>query len=182
MKPDAPFERAPEAGPQTNVAVAVRDASSPHPDPAALPLPGDARERVDEATPYRGTHKLGVNRVTDMARVGTASFSHEGGKLMLRGRVERGRHWLELSGEVEPRGEREFLLIGTVRGIPDMAWAGEALRERRTEGRFTFRVKHERPYFRLYEVNGRPCVCDDGCGNDFCYIDIERAVAQGAAQ
>lgn len=124
---------------------------------------------------YSGTHKLGVNRVTDMARVGTARFTRRDGALFLEGRVKRGAHWLELSGEVEPEGPTRFVMTGSIRGVPDMAWAGEAPRERNHEGRFMFEVRKGRPYFRLYEVNGRECVCnDDGCGNDFCYIDIEQ--------
>jgi hypothetical protein len=123
---------------------------------------------------YSGVHKLGVNRVTDMARVGSARFSRKGGVLQLQGRVARGAHWLELSGRVEPEGPTKFVLIGTIRGVPDMAWADEAPRERNTEGRFTFEIRKGRPYFRLYEVNGRECVCHDDCGNDFCYIDIEQ--------
>jgi hypothetical protein len=79
---------------------------------------------------------------------------------------------------VEPRSERAFELIGTIEGVPDMAWAGQPLRERRSEGRFRFEVRKGRPYFRLYEVNGRACVCQEECGNDFCYIDIEVAETQ----
>ena len=123
---------------------------------------------------YAGTHKFGVNRVTDMARVGTVTFSRKGGALQLAGRVSRKAHWLELSGKVEPAGTKKFDLIGTIRGVPDMAWAGEAPHERSTEGRFTFEVRKNRPYFRLYGVDGRECVCGENCGNDFCYIDIEQ--------
>jgi hypothetical protein len=123
---------------------------------------------------YSGTHKLGVNRVTDMARVGSVRISQRDGGLFLEGRVQRGKHWLELSGKVMPDGDKKLDLIGTIRGVPDMAWNDEAPRERTTEGRFTFYVRKGRPYFRLYEVNGRECVCDDNCGNDFCYIDIEQ--------
>ncbi len=127
---------------------------------------------------YAGTHKLGVNRVTDMARVGSVTFSRRDGALHLKGRVERGKHWLELEGTVETAGPKTFHLTGTITGVPDMAWARQAPRERRTEGRFTFEVKKGRPYWRLYEVNGRDCVCWENCGNDFCYIDIERQPAQ----
>jgi hypothetical protein len=110
-----------------------------------------------------------------MARVGVARFVRRDGALFLEGRVERGAHWLELSGKVEPQGPTRFMMTGTIRGLPDMAWANEAPRERNHEGRFMFEVRKGRPYFRLYEVNGRECVCnDDGCGNDFCYIDIEQ--------
>jgi hypothetical protein len=131
---------------------------------------------------YSGAHKLGVNRVTDMARVGIARFSRKSGALQLEGRVQRGAHWLELNGRVEPEGANKFVLVGTIRGVPDMAWKDEAPRERNTEGRFTFEIRKGRPYFRLYEVNGRECVCDDGCGNDFCYIDIEQQPIADDAQ
>lgn len=142
-------------------------------EPAAAEAPA-APDPAPKADVYSGEHKLGVNRVTDMARTGSARFTRKGGELHLRGRAARGAHWLELSGRVEPQGANKFVLIGTIRGVPDMAWAGEAPRERTTEGRFTFVVKKGRPYFRMYEVNGRECVCHDDCGNDFCYIDLER--------
>jgi hypothetical protein len=54
-----------------------------------------------------------------------------------------------------------------------MAWAGEPPRERTTKGRFTFEATGRRRFWRLYQVDGRDCVCDDNCGNDFCYVDIE---------
>jgi hypothetical protein len=130
---------------------------------------------AEESAPYAGKHKLGVNRVTDMARVGSAEFLRRDGKLELHGNVGRGKHFLEFSGYVEPAGPKKFVMIGQMQGAPDMAWKDEPLRERRTKGRFTFEVRHNRPYWRLYEVNGVPCVCDEGCGNDFCYIDIEVA-------
>ena len=129
----------------------------------------------DQAAPYRGQHKLGVNRVTDMARTGMVTFALRDGDLIAEGRVARGQHWLSLQGKVEPRGERAFELVGAIEGVPDMAWAGEPLRQRRTEGRFLFEVRKGRPYFRLYELDGRECVCQADCGNDFCYIDIEVA-------
>jgi hypothetical protein len=113
-----------------------------------------------------------------MARTGTVTFARRDGALVAEGRVARGPHWLSLRGRVEPRGERAFELIGTIEGVPDMAWAGQPLRERRSEGRFRFEVRKGRPYFRLYEVNGRACVCQEECGNDFCYIDIEVAETQ----
>jgi hypothetical protein len=131
---------------------------------------------------YSGTHKLGVNRVTDMARVGSVRFSKRDGALQLEGRVARGPHWLELKGKVETEGPNKFVMTGTIRGVPDMAWADEPLRERNTEGRFLFEVRKGRPYFRMYEVNGRECVCDEDCGNDFCYIDIEQQPATDALQ
>lgn len=146
-------------------------------EPTEIPsTPSPAKDPI--VALYSGTHKLGVNRVTDMARIGSVEFTQSGGQIHLQGRVARGKHWLELSGSVEPRGTGKFVLTGVMRGVPDMAWAGEPLRERTTEGRFVFEVRQRRPYFRLYEVNGRPCVCNDGCGNDFCYVDIEVAPTQ----
>lgn len=141
---------------------------------ARVTAPGLPTDQLDQI--FAGTHKLGVNRVTDMARTGTVTFSKRGSAIVLEGRVARGPHWLELSGEVEPRSAKQFVLTGVMRGLPDMAWAGEAPRERRTDGRFMFEAKHGRPYWRLYKIDDRPCVCDDDdCGNDFCYVDIELA-------
>jgi hypothetical protein len=167
---------------------AIHESPSPSPTPAPTPTPAPAIEIAAPSPPpaaptpdlprpidlYSGTHKLGVNRVTDMARIGSATFSRRDGALHLRGRVERGKHWLELEGTVETDGPKMFHLTGTMRGVPDMAWNDEAPRERNTEGRFTFEVRKGRPYWRLYAVNGRDCVCDDRCGNDFCYVDIEQ--------
>lgn len=136
-----------------------------------------AQIAVDLPPPYRGAHKLGVNRVTDMARTGAVTFAARDGAIFLEGHVARGPHWLGLRGQVKPRGAHAFELIGVIEGVPDMAWAGEPLRERQTEGRFLFEVRKGRPYFRLYEIDGRECVCQDDCGNDFCYIDIEVAEA-----
>jgi hypothetical protein len=174
------------------------DSSAPAPSSAALPeavrsadaasavapraVAGDAQAPATARIaasgpvhPYRGSHRLGVNRVTDMARTGTVTFEERDGSLSVEGRVARGPHWLALRGRVESRGAQAFDLVGTIEGVPDMKWAGEALRARRTEGRFRFEVRKGRPYFRLYQVNGRECVCHDRCGNDFCYIDVEVA-------
>jgi hypothetical protein len=159
-------------------AAAIEAPNAVEPSVAPADAPPIARTQIaapDPAQPYRGLHKLGVNRVTDMARTGTVSFENRDGTIQLQGRVARGPHWLALRGKVEPRGAQAFDLYGTLEGVPDMAWAGEPLRERRTEGRFRFEVRKGRPYFRLYEVNGRECVCQEQCGNDFCYIDIEVA-------
>jgi hypothetical protein len=93
--------------------------------------------------------------------------------LRLSGSVRNGPHFLELSGTVEPVSPRLFHLDGEIHGAPDMAWAKQQLRERRTKGRFTFEATGGRRYWRLYQVDGRDCVCDANCGNDFCYIDIE---------
>lgn len=164
----APVPVAPApAAPTLEIAAATEPTPEPtpaRPEPVLAPPPEI----------YAGVHKLGVNRVTDMARVGTVKFSKRDGNLHLEGRVQRGPHWLSIRGNVEPDGPQQFTLNGTIQGVPDMAWNGETPRERVTEGRFTFRVSKNRPYWRLYEVNGKDCVCWDNCGNDFCYIDIER--------
>jgi hypothetical protein len=176
--PAKPAPPPPPTAPAPAPSPAPAPADKPALEVAAQPAPAEAptAESPPEPKPdiYSGTHKLGVNRVTDMARTGTARFSRKGGELHLQGRAARGKHWLELSGRVEPQGPNKFVLTGTIRGVPDMAWAGEAPRERTSEGRFTFEVRKGRPYWRIYEVNGRECVCHDDCGNDFCYIDLEQ--------
>lgn len=172
--PPAPAQpTAPEPAPAEPEKPALDIAAEPAPSEGAPPIQPDI---------YSGAHKLGVNRVTDMARVGVARFSKQGDELHLEGRVERGAHWLELRGRVESQSPSSFVLVGTIRGVPDMTWADEAPRERNTEGRFTFEIRKGRPYFRMYEVNGRACVCDDDCGNDFCYIDIEQLPIADDAQ
>jgi hypothetical protein len=76
---------------------------------------------------------------------------------------------------VLPASPERFVLEGRLAGVPDMRWAGEQPTARETRGRFTFEVKKGRSFWRMYQVNDRDCVCDDGCGNDFCYVDVERA-------
>lgn len=122
---------------------------------------------------YAGTHRLGVNRITFDQRTGSVTFTKRDGGLYLSGRVEKGEYWLELSGKVEIEGPQVFHLTGVITGIPDMSWADEAPRVRRTEGRFTFKVRGGRKFWRMYMVDGNDCVCGEDCGNDFCYIDIE---------
>jgi hypothetical protein len=122
---------------------------------------------------YLGTHRLRVNRIPGRDWAGTVTITKQGGALHLEGSLRRGPHRLELSGTVEPESARKFHLDGELRGVPDMAWADEPPRERTTKGRFTFEATGRRRFWRLYQVDGRECVCNDGCGNDFCYIDIE---------
>ncbi|HEY7370681.1 MAG TPA: hypothetical protein VIF57_00790 [Polyangia bacterium] len=122
---------------------------------------------------YVGTHRLRVNRIPGRDWAGTVTISRQGGALHLEGGLRRGEHHLELSGTVAVESPRKFQLDGELRGVPDMAWAGEAPRERITTGRFTFEATGRRRFWRLYQVDGRECVCNDDCGNDFCYIDIE---------
>ena len=122
---------------------------------------------------YLGTHRLRVNRIPGRDWAGTVTITKQGGALRLEGSLRHGAHFLELSGTVEPETARKFHLDGELRGVPDMAWAGESPRERTTKGRFTFEATGRRRFWRLYQVDGRDCVCDDNCGNDFCYIDVE---------
>ena len=123
---------------------------------------------------YLGTHRLRVNRIPGRDWAGTVTITkQQGGGLRLEGSLRHGPHHLELSGTVEPETTRKFHLDGELRGVPDMAWAGESPRERTTKGRFTFEATGRRRFWRLYQVDGRDCVCDDNCGNDFCYVDVE---------
>ncbi len=126
---------------------------------------------------YVGRHSLGVNRVTQDRRTGRVTIKKIGGKLHLKGYVRghgwnkgngKGRFWLKLSGEVKPVSRLKFHLAGTITGLPDEP----PERVRTTTGRFTFIAKFGRGYWRMYEVNGKECVCDQNCGNDFCYISI----------
>jgi hypothetical protein len=148
----------------------------------ALSIGLAARVRAAEQAPavarsleasYLGTHRLRVNRIPGRDWTGTVTIEKEGGALRLAGSLRRGAHHLALSGTVEPETARKFHLDGELRGVPDMAWAGEPPRERTTRGRFTFEATGRRRFWRLYQIDGRECVCNDGCGNDFCYIDIE---------
>jgi hypothetical protein len=52
----------------------------------------------------------------------------------------------------------------------------------KTVGKFIFRVTKGRKFWRLYQVNGQDCVCDDNCGNDFCYVDIDLQTQPARAQ
>ena len=122
---------------------------------------------------YLGTHRLRVNRIPGREWAGAVTITRQGGALRLEGGLRHGEHHLELSGTVDPESPRKFHLDGELRGVPDMAWAGEPPRERTTQGRFTFEATGRRRFWRLYQVDGRECVCNDDCGNDFCYIDIE---------
>ena len=122
---------------------------------------------------YLGTHRLRVNRIPGPEWTGVVTITKQGPTLSLSGGLRSGPHYLELSGTVLPVSSRKFLLDGELRGVPDMAWAGEPLRERYTKGRFTFEATGRRRYWRMYLVDGHDCVCGESCGNDFCYIDIE---------
>ena len=101
-----------------------------------------------------------------------AGLGSRRGRKFVSGSVRRGPHKLSLSGFVTPHGKREFVLDGVISGVPDLSWRDVPATPVRTSGRFTFRVKGARPYWRLYQVDGKECVCQDNCGNDFCYIDV----------
>jgi hypothetical protein len=143
--------------------------------PAAAAEPeGGARSAASALErSYVGTHRLRVNRIPGREWAGVVTVAREGAQLRLSGGLRNGPHHLELSGTVQPVSARKFQLDGELRGVPDMAWAGEPLRERATKGVFTFEATGRRRFWRLYAVDGRDCVCGEGCGNDFCYIDIE---------
>lgn len=122
---------------------------------------------------YVGKHKLGVNRVTDGARTGSVEIVRKEGRMVLSGAVRRGDHYLEISGTVEPVSRTKFFLDGEISGVPDLSFMDKPLAVQTTRGRFLFEAKFGRKYWRMYEVDGQDCVCWEGCGNDFCYIDIE---------
>ena len=128
---------------------------------------------ADPANRYLGVHPLGVNRVGMQRRSGHVVITRREGALYLEGEARREPYFLRLSGSVERIDARELVMRGQLSGVPDMSWADESPRERTTSGTFTFRVTKGRSFWRLYEVDGKPCVCDDGCGNDFCYVDID---------
>ncbi|MET0284812.1 MAG: hypothetical protein ABW352_10090 [Polyangiales bacterium] len=122
---------------------------------------------------YAGVHGLGVNRVSGKRRPGTVTFSQSADGWQVRGEAREGPYYLQLDGSVTRVDDRELVLEGQLRGIPDMSWMDEKPRERSTKGTLTFRATKGRKFWRLYEVDGHDCVCMDGCGNDFCYIDID---------
>lgn len=173
----------PDGAPKATVSAVDRPSSVPA--AGAEPAPGtqpalSAKERARLAPAYLGRHRLGVNRIEDSLRLGRVTIVEdtdgawqlEGG---LRGRGRASAYFIALAGRVHPVSAREFILEGEIRGVPDMRWAGETPRERHTTGRFRFIASGRRRYWRMYEVDGRDCVCGDGCGNDFCYIDIDFA-------
>jgi hypothetical protein len=131
---------------------------------------------------FVGVHSLGVNRVGDRRRAGSVTVTQRDKSLYLEGTARREPYYLELAGTVTRIDERVLELDGELRGVPDMRWADEAPRVRKTVGKFTFRVTKGRKYWRLYQVDGRDCVCDDNCGNDFCYVDIDLQTAPASAR
>lgn len=149
------------------------------PVPASLPAAGTAEstgEEAEKAIPleshYLGEHKIGVNRVNAGKRNGPGKIFREANALVLQASVKNREHHLDISGIVEPVSKDEFVLDGYLRGVPDLSFRKIPPAEQTTQGRFTFRTTKGRTYWRLYEVDGVECVCNDNCGNDFCYIDL----------
>jgi len=136
--------------------------------PLASPAQGATKEQQ-----FVGVHQLGVNRVSPKRRAGSVTVTQRDGVLQLTGSARAEPFYLELEGTITRVDARVLELAGELRGVPDMRWADEPLRARKTVGKFTFRVTKGRKFWRLYEIDGTGCVCDDGCGNDFCYIDID---------
>jgi len=162
------------------------EAEDSRPVPATAPPPGwvpdAAVEKRGEASVasqseleayYLGVHKVGVNRVGDSRRTGRAEIVREGNALVLRASLVKPPFRMELSGRVIPESRKKFVVEGELSGVPDMRWAGEDPTPRSTRGRFTFEATKGRKYWRLYEVDDQECVCQEQCGNDFCYIDID---------
>lgn len=131
---------------------------------------------------YVGKHALRVNRINNANSVGTAEITQSDGRLTLLGKVQSNSqqssitwgedHKFYIGGVVYPISDTKFVLEGGIKGTPNKEYAGEPYRLYKTKGRFLFEATKNRKYWRLYEVNGERCVCDDGCGNEFCYIDI----------
>lgn len=140
---------------------------------AASVLPASRGRGADVETSYLGVHQLGVNRVSELRRSGRVTIQRDERGLRIEGEARQGPYFLRLSGAVERIDAKQLIVRGELSGVPDMRWADEAPRERSTRGTFTFRVTKGRKFWRLYEVDGQSCVCNEGCGNDFCYIDID---------
>ena len=167
--------------PPYNAADASKVNSAAPKDPSTQPTQGEtAPAETNKAgiangleRYYLGRHNLRVNRVGDSVKVGSVSITNTDGTLRLAGRLSSGAYSLELSGTVQPISRRKFFLNGEISGIPDLSWKNVAPTRLQTLGQFMFEATQGRRYWRMYQVNGRDCVCDDNCGNDFCYIDIE---------
>jgi hypothetical protein len=134
---------------------------------------GTLAHGAEGAPRYAGQHALGVNRVSTQRRPGTVQFTQSADGWLVRGEAREGPYYLQIDGAVTRVDDRELVLQGELRGVPDMRWMDEPPRERSTKGKLTFRATKGRKFWRLYEVDGKDCVCMEGCGNDFCYIDID---------
>lgn len=121
---------------------------------------------------YVGKHKFGVNRVNDGRRNGKATIVREANALVLQAKLTKGVYEAKLFGIVKPISKTEFVLDGELSGVPNQDYRGIAPTKKLTKGKFTFRATKGRKFWRLYEVDGKECVCNDDCGNDFCYVDL----------
>jgi len=171
------------ARPDAPAAALVVEPASPRPsvDVAAARPAAEAAALTSIEQRYLGTHALGVNRVSYQRRCGTVQVTKQNGVLQLVGKAEEGAYNIAISGTIEHQSAEQFTLTGELSGIPNMAWADEAPRQRHTRGRFTFRATKGRKFWRLYQVDGVECVCNESCGNDFCYIDIDIATTHQPA-
>ena len=147
--------------------------SSIVPKPRETPRTGPKETGIDNSPEryYLGRHDLRVNRVGD-SWGGSVNITSTDGTPRLVGAIRSGAYYLELSGTVELIGPRQFFLTGEISGIPDLSFRNAAPKVGRTVGRFMFNAYPGGGFWRMHSVNGVNCVCDDNCGNDFCYIDI----------
>jgi hypothetical protein len=182
-EPVAKSDPAPEPLAEPEPVEEPAEVAEPEPPPSETEIEEPPPPEVEPPPPvkltralkkrYVGNHSLGVNRVTDGERVGLATVVlDDEGRLFLKGSVDHGPYNLSIQGYVVPNGLKEFVLHGSFEGSPNLEFRREPPRHRKTEGQFTFRSKGARKYWRMYLVDGKDCVCDDGCGNDFCYIDV----------
>lgn len=131
---------------------------------------------------YLGVHALRVNRINDAETIGSAEISRTNGRLEIFGKVQTNANdtplnWgkdrkFYIGGVIYPISKTKFVLEGGIKGTPDKKFANEPYTLYKTKGRFLFEATKNRKYWRLYEVNGKDCFCGEGCGNEFCYIDI----------
>ena len=150
------------AAPAAGSGAAAQPAAAP--ETTAQPVSPSSRS-------VRSRGSLGVNRVDFDQLSGAVNVETRNGVPHLSGKVEQGSSWLSIQGTVDRIDARTFDLVGSFEGVPKWAPDGR-IGPRRTVGRFRFEARAGRRYFRMYQVNGVDCVCNDNCGNDFCYIDI----------
>jgi len=165
-EPEVPPATAPAGSGSGEAAAPAAGSGAPvaAPEPDAQPV-----SRPAPSTASRG--RLGVNRVDFDQLSGTVKVRTRGGLPYLTGKVSEGASWFSIQGTVHRIDARSFDLIGSFEGLPN-DFPENSIGPIRTEGRFRFEARMGRRYFRMYQVNGVDCVCDDNCGNEFCYIDI----------
>lgn len=146
--------------------------------PQADPPPTEAAPAEPEVHPtefddfYVGAYGFGVNRVNDGKRNATATIHKENGRLEIHASIEKGPHSLQLDGVVQPVHEKEFVVYGSLKGTPDLAFMDKAPTAQESSGEYRFWVKKGRKYWRLMQVDGKDCDCGEDCGNDWCYVDV----------